>query len=271
MSALEVVSGFVTAPGVAAFTVLTQSNGTTTVRNFSQGAAYLLTAWKNGQAVPGALRFRSPRFHDNVNGIRFSCPQVNTSMLLDPAVAQQLVAQDTLTIDAMGSAVAGDIENCCALIYYDQLDQANGRFISPADLYKRKANILGLPFAIAGAATGAWGPGTALNAGIAGAILKANVDYAVLGISLLTETAANNSAAVGITGPDTGNLMIAVPSGVGAQIDERPQFFLRLAERTGRPLIPVINAANAGGTLLQVLNNENANTATFSLVLAELR
>lgn len=269
-SALEGISGFATAPGVAGFVAITPSDGTNQIRAFSQARAYLLTAWVNQNTTGGDLRMLSVRFHDAVNGIRLSAAAADTSLLLDPAYPQEVKQQDTITVALQGSAVAGDIINAHLLFYYDNLDSVNARFISPATLSAKKVNILGLPFAIAGAGTGLFPAGLALNAGTAGAILKANVDYALLGIGRCRETAAGNGSAVRIQGSDTGNVPIHIPLPLVGGNPQAPYFFSWLSERSGRPLIPVINAANAGNTIVSVMNNENADTVTFDLVLAEL-
>lgn len=269
MAALEVVSFFSTAPtAVYGAVPVAFSSGTGTIRNFSSGNAWLAEAWQCQNTTAGGMRVRSPRMHDFVNGIRLQAEAANCQPLLPMGFAQRLIAQDVLTIELAGSAVAGDIVNGNLLIYYESLDSANGRFTDLNELENRMVNVIGLPFALVGGVAGAYAGGTALNAGTAGAILKANTDYAVLGM-VGSKAAGTGIVTVGITGADTGNLRIGIPAGV-QQVDTR-DFFIQLTKRYNRPLVPVLNSANAGGTILDVLNDENACTYTMDLILAELR
>ena len=270
MAALEVVTGFSTAPtAVFGAVAVAFSNGTATIRNFSTGNAWLLTAWNTQNTTAGGLRIRSPRLHDFVNGIRFQVQASNNQPLYPFGFPQQLKAQDLLTIELAGSAVAGDIVNFALLIYYESLDSANGRFIDLTELENRMVNATTQIHALVGAVTGAYGAAQALNAGVVGATLKANTDYALLG-AVMSESAAGNGCNIGIVGVDTGNLMVGIPV-QGADPDLTNSWFLNLTKRMARPLVPVINSANAGATLLSVLNSENANTVTVATIWAELR
>jgi hypothetical protein len=223
--------------------------------------------WKNGQAAAGYLRVRSPRLHDAVQGIRSQAPIANTQPLLPWGFAQQLVAQDTLSIDVAGSNTAGDIENASLLVYYENLDGANGLFIDLAELERRMVHVFSVTHALVGATSGAWGTAQAISAGT-GDLMKANTYYALLGYTS-SESASPNACSFGITGPDTGNLRLGGPI---SNIDPNltADWFTYLTKRFKTPLIPVINSANKGGTFLDVLNNENANTATVSTIWAQL-
>ena len=95
-------------------------------------------------------------------------------------------------------------------------------------------------------------------------LLKANTDYAVLGISC---TAA--VAGVAIYGSDTGNLRIALPGGTNNPYAAGG--FVRLSEQTGKPCIPVINAANAGSTYASIISSAATGAASVvSIFLAQL-
>jgi len=279
MAALDTISGFVTAPG-AAFTAVTFSNGTGTIRNFNQGNAYLVTLWTQGNTSAGYTRVLSPRLHDNVNGItvRWDAATAagNTLVTSAPTVftqwQQPLVAQDTLAFSILGSAVAGDIINFSALIYYDYLVGSVGNFIGEKELDARAKNMTTLIISNTGGTTGAWSAGVALSAATFGT-LKANTNYALVGYSY-SETAPGNCASFAIQGVDTGNLFIGMPAVKEYSITS--EWFTRLGRAMASdianpfPIIPVINSANAGGTLVYNLNNENANTTLISLQLVEL-
>jgi len=107
MPAMESFSGFATAPG-ATPTAITLSNGTLTVRQFNQQNAYLFDTYSNGQASNGYWRIRSPKFHDNVQGLRFSRIFGATRQCYPFGWPQQVTAQDTLIVEDLGSAVGGE-------------------------------------------------------------------------------------------------------------------------------------------------------------------
>jgi len=272
MAALEVISGFVTAAG-ATQTAITVSQGTTTIRNFKTGfRAFLFNMWRTGNGAAGTggtLRVHSPRLHDDVQGIRMQSVAAFTQTLLPYGFPQELVAQDTLTVEMSGSAVAGDIENGNLLVYYENLEGSNAKFIGLQELAKRIRNVFTTTHALDGAVSGAYGAAQALSAGVTGDLSKANTDYALLGMTA-SETAAGNGSTVRIIGPDTGNLGIGIPvmQAGGQFVSEN--WFPDMCRTFGVDAIPVINSANKNGTFLSVLNNENANTVSASLVWAQL-
>lgn len=269
MAALEGISGFTTAASTT-FTAPTYSNGTNVVRYFTQGNAYLITVWGSKQAS-GNIRIRSPRLHDAVSGINMR-QDIN---ILKPAVwpllplqlNQKLVAQDTLTIELTGSAVAGDIENATLLIYYDYLDSAVARFENSFGVETRMRNQVTLQHALVGGTAGVFGASQALSGAAAGTF-KANTDYGLIGYSCSQSATATTACTIGLVGVDTGNLMIPMP--VTTDGMTAGQWFMNLSDAIARPAIPVINSANWGGTTLAVLNDENANTVTVTTLWAEL-
>lgn len=268
MPSLESLTGFVTVPS-ATFTALTMSNGSLTIRDFNQGRAFLLDVVRNGQAT-GAVRIRSPKLHDFVNGIRLQ-GQIDTTLgaqsLLPFGFPQILTAQDTLIVEDTGSAVAADIENVSLLVYQEMPTGPSARLIGFDELERRIVNVTTLSHALVGAVTGAYGAVQSLAAGVADT-LKANTDYALLGLSF-SESAIGNALGVGIQGPDLGNYLVNIPLLQGGR-QSNQEYFLDLTRKYKVGLIPVINSANKGGTFLSVLNNENANTVTVTTIWAQL-
>lgn len=274
-AAIESTTGFVTAPGAAfgvAGSVAAVSSGTLTVRDFKMGNAYILDLFRNGQAA-GAVRLRSPKFHDNVQGIRVQLP-TTTQRGLPLGFPQQVYAQDTLILEDTGSAVAGDIENVGYTVYYQYPTSSNAKLIGLDELERRMALVPGgqtiftPSFTLVGAVTGAFGATVALSAALTGDLSKANTDYALLGI-MFTETAVNNAAAVSVQGPDTGNFQISIPA-MQSDLDNIRPYFIDMCRKYKGAFIPVVNSANKGGTFFAVLNNENANTATVTAIFAQL-
>jgi hypothetical protein len=170
--------------------------------------------------------------------------------------------QDTMIVELAGSAVAGDVESVVQMVYYADLPGQAGRFITHDQLNQRMKNVIGNRVAITLGTTLGYNGGRAINADVDQ--LHANVDYAVLGI-----TSDINTAALCLRGPDTGNLRVAVPGAISLwQLMDR--WFVKLSDEYKLPLIPVINSANKGATLIDAVNNENGGTANVTVFLAEL-
>src|SRR5271170_3857272 len=106
MTAWETVGfGVTTAAGVGTFTGATGYTGQTgTVRNTALGSKVNLEAfWIDGiQTTIG--RIRSPRLHDNVQGIRYNSPSASQYNLMGLAPQTPLVPQDLLLVEAAGAA-----------------------------------------------------------------------------------------------------------------------------------------------------------------------
>lgn len=271
MPAIESILGFATAPGAFPGTAVTMATGQTNqIRYFSKGSAYMVNANKNAVSAVGGFRVTSPRLHDANQGITLQVPFQDVASRWPLGAPQPLVSQDTLTINDFGTAVGGEIEQLMYSIYYDYLDSAPARLLSPAEVDARTQNIWTARNSVAAGVAGGWSGSTALNAVTSGDLTYANTDYALLGVSGVGTAAANNNFFVGIQGIDTGNLIIGMPcSATDGTFSAR--YFRSLSEYTGRPCIPVINSANKGGTFIYVGNTSVANTVTFTLIFAQLR
>src|SRR6266487_656652 len=127
--AIEMLIGFVTAPSTT-FTALTMGAGNSlTIRNCPfDKRVLLLQAWTDSQGA-GVFRVRSPKLHDNVQGIRLATVISEVKPLLPWPSLQPLFPQDTLVAELTGSATAGDIESGCMLVYYDDLPGSDARMI----------------------------------------------------------------------------------------------------------------------------------------------
>lgn len=259
-AALEVISGRTTNPG-ATVTALTPNTGDSfSVRNFdSPGTAQLLDLW-GFSATAGLLRVRSPRLHDNVQGIRAKVLASTPQPLLPDWAQQPLYAQDTLIVEQSGGGAETDMGTI--LNYYSDLPGANARLFDWPTIDARVRNILTQEVTIVtGATAGDYGGSAAINSAFD--LLKANTDYAVLGY--LTDTSVGT---LGIRGPDTSNFRVGGP-GTNARFETR-DYFIRLSDRNRLPLIPVFNAANKAGTLVDIATPATAATVVVELILAEL-
>lgn len=263
MPACELLTGFVTAPG-ATITALTMASGNTLqVRSGGQGGnARILQAWTDVQTA-GVFRVRSPRLHDNVQGIRYATVASDTAELLPPGGGQLLYEQDTLTAELSGSAVVGDIETACLLVYYENLPGATARLETHDAILPRIVNYVTIENTLALGIAGGYSGEEALNAEFS--LLKADTDYALLGYVVSAECAA-----VRYRGVDTGNLGIGGPGNVKRR-DATSEWFIRLGRQSGLPTIPILNSQNVGGTLIDGAQDENGTDVTVNTILAELR
>jgi hypothetical protein len=259
---LDTISGFVTAPG-ANFTPWTVGVGDTLqIRNSNPAKrTLLLEFWGYNQAA-GTLRIRSPKLHDNVQGIRASLVPNSTDFLLPYPVNQLLYPQDVLIAEQTGSAVAGQIESGSLLVYYEDLPGVAGRFVAPADVTKRGVNIVNVELALTPGAAGGYSGQLALNSQFD--LLQANTDYACLGY-----VCSARAATVAIRGPDTGNLRCSGPAEPSKR-DQTCQWFWMLSNWTGIPLCPVINSANKAGTYIDVVQNQAGLAVTVNWIFAQL-
>lgn len=259
---LEVISASRTAPGATIGAAAALPGDSLNVRNFDKTKrAYLLQAWADVQAV-GTVQIRSSRLHDNQRGIRLDTTVSDVKPLLPSIFRQQLYPQDTIVVELSGSAVAGDVEQVSLLVFYEEVEGANGRYIDNDTLLKRMVNLVTVENTITSTAGPAYTGAEALNA--ESDLLIANTDYAILGYLVDTECLS-----VTWRGPDLGNVRAAGPGDETGRHFTR-DWFQNMAKWQGLPLIPVFNSANKGGTFVEVAQDENAAAVTVITILAQL-
>lgn len=261
-NAIDTVSGYATAPG-STFTAWTMNTGDTlTVRNATAASKnFLLEMWGFNNSA-GTLRVRSPKLHDNVQGIRTGVEAGYVGMDLPYAVNQVLYPQDVLIAEQTGSATGGQLECGSLLIYYQDLPGVAGRFIDPPTLMKGLVNIVNVELALTPGTSGGYSSQLALNAQFD--LLQANTDYALIG-ALISARACT----VSLRGPDTGNLRCSVPAEPSDRFNTA-QWFWYLSQFTGIPLMPVINSANKAGTFIDCFQNQTGNAVTVQWVFGQL-
>jgi len=261
--AIDTITGRVTAPG-ATLTALTMSAGDTlTVRNAPiDSMVRLLQAWTDNQ-VAGTFRIRSPRLHDNVEGIRLDASVSEVKPLLPERFVQPLIPQDTLIAELSGSAVAGDIESAAMLLYYDNLPGIAARLIDPATLLVNMMNLVTVENTLALGTGGGYSGEEALTAEFDQ--LKANTDYALLGYNVDTE-----ALGVFLRGSDTGNLRVGGPADELGR-DYTRSWFYHLSMAYQMPLIPVFNSANKDAILADGVQDENGADVTVTWIFAQLK
>lgn len=258
--AYEVVTGRATNPGATPTVLTANTSDTFTVRSFPfESGAFLEGLWAKA-GTSGIIRVRSPRLHDNVQGLRLQHIANTARNLLPDEAMQRLFPQDVLTVEITGSAAATDVG--AMAVYYRDLPGTDARLAMWEQIQPRIVNILSVDVDITAATTlGDWSAGTPLDTTFD--LLKSNVDYAVLGYT--TETSV---AAVALRGPDTGNLRVGGP-GTTESIETR-NWFVDQTRLKGTPHIPVINAANKGATLAFQVDNLAGAANNVQWILAEL-
>lgn len=264
--ALELLTGHTTAASTT-FTALTMCTGNSLgIRNADiRARVALLSAWGVHQAA-SAIRIRSPRLHDNNQGIRFTVDASNASPFY-PAhrFMQPLIPQDVLTVDQTGSGTSGDIDFASLLVYYADLPGVSGRFINSDQLAAWGVNIMGQEVSIALGTSGDYTGEVAINSGSGLDQWKANTDYALVGY-----TVSALCQCVRLRGVDTGNVGVGGP-GFISNHELTGNWFAKLSDRFQLPLIPVLNAANKFSILVDGVQDENGTDTVANFSLVELR
>lgn len=265
---LEVITSFVTAPGATLTAAVAAAGNNLQIRSADvKSKVLLLESWAFNQ-VAGTLRIRSPRLHDNVNGIRTRVPAASVLPkypgIITGGFGQFLIPQDTLIIEQSGSGVGGQIESNSQLIYYDSLPGISARLIDYPTLQRAGINVATVEASIVTVITGQYGGALALNAAANFQNLKANTDYAIMGGIVDTRCTT-----VRILGVDFGNLGVGFPGEPSIQ-DVLTAFFVNMSASMQIPLIPVFNSANAGGTTIDIQTNQAGGTMIVDLFCVEL-
>lgn len=210
----------------------------------------------------GSLRVRSPRLHDDVNGIRIAAKAGATDVVANEAFSQRLYSQDALTVEAFFDVAptAAHLSVAGLLVYYDDIPGINANLKTWAEIEPNVEDYLVVPVNPTNG-TANWGAGVAINAVVD--VFKANKLYALLGVH-----AQAGRGLWSILGVDVGNLFMGGPFGT-TNIDER-RWFRYMEQETGKPSIPVINSQNKGATTVQTISDTAAAASNLSLIFAQL-
>lgn len=262
---LELLVGQATAPSTT-FTALTMATGNTlTVRSANIGSQiFLACQWAFNNAA-GAFRVRSPRLHDNQQGIRVQVNATTPSPRYPRwAFMQGLVPQDVLVAEITGSATSGNIELGALLLYYGDLPGVQARFCTPQQLQRWGLNMMGQFVPITTGSSGGYSGQVSVNSASGCDNWKANTDYALVGYEVDTACAA-----VRIQGVDSGNLGIGGP-GWASNPEVTGNWFAWLSAYYGVAMIPIFNAANKNAILVDVAQNQGGAAVNVTLYFVEL-
>lgn len=263
MPALEVISGMSTAIGATITAMAATTGDSFAIKAFDQSKrASLIQAWAAMQ-VAGTARIRSPKFHDNVNGIRYRTTIADFKPFLPWGARQALYPTDVLTVEAAGSAVAGDIEYVAMLMYYDDLPGSSARLLTRDQLLARVEHIVTVENTITTPTSGGYAGSQAINTTIDQ--FQAGADYALLGLKCNAATPI-----IGYRCPEFGNVRVGAP-GDASDFDLYSDWFMRLSLTTGLPTVPVFNGQNKASLNIDAAQDENGADPVVTTWLAKLR
>jgi hypothetical protein len=267
MVALDTIAtGVLTAGGAGVFTVAVPAAGDSlAVRAFDTGAEARLEGITLQGAVQGnisAARVRSPRLHDNVQGIRISPGELVSAYSLPAQAGQRLYPSDQL-IAEIAQGAAAEFQELVFHLYYSDLGGANGKFATWSDIAGQIIHWKPVQVPMAALVANTW-TDTVINVAGGEDLLEADAKYAVCGYS--TNAAL---AAVGVRGQETGNLRACGPGSTS----EFPttEWFIRMSDKHNSPHIPIISANNRGGITASCIARAAVGAGTLvELILAQL-
>lgn len=260
--AIDTISGHIIIPGAGGAPWVLNAGDSLSVRNASLSSRIMmLNVWARNN-VAGFLSVRSPKLHDNVQGIRVRVNATDSRPRLPSHTRQMLYPQDQFIVTHAGSAVAGNIETGSILLFYEDLPGAAARLIDEPTLMSRMVNVFTAETVHAPVATGDYGGGVAINSSFD--LLKANTDYALMGYLCSVDCTT-----IGWRGADSGNLRI---SGPGSSSTEQLtcEWFVRLSRLYKLPSICVFNSANKFGLTVDIVTDQAAAAVTVTSIFAEL-
>jgi hypothetical protein len=259
-------AGFITDAGVATVAagpvlspVAAGQGMTFSVRNAALTTQVQLTdIWRKGVHV-GRVQVSSPNLVPVANGIRINTPAGVSDFLLPDDAYQNLVPQDQLAVQDIGTAA--DVDLVAIQTYYDQLPGNGMTLKNPGDISGVTDFVFGWPVAVTSSAT----PGNQGSALITSTVdsSSANTWYAVLGYQVDVPIGV-----VGISGVDTSQFLVGGP---GDTTGYRTHNYFAEASRTlGKPCVPLFNSANKGSTSVIAIDNASSTAANVTLILAQL-
>lgn len=261
-TAMEIITGQVTNPGVGPVQVVANAGDSFSVRATDVAADIeLWNAWAFTNTNLLA-RIRSPRMHDQSQNIRLQPVAATPRPLFGLQPSQRLYSQDNLIVELSGGAAEVDLISL--LIYYADLPGISARLFPWSQVEPLVQNLTSVEVdPISSATAGNYGASLALNS-LFDTLIR-NVDYAVLGYECSTV-----GQSVGLRGADTGNLRVGGP--LYNQTEVTASWFVNLSQANGNAAtIPIINAANVGAILCDVCAQAVSTTFKVSWNLAELK
>ncbi|MDE2472865.1 MAG: hypothetical protein KGL35_30140 [Bradyrhizobium sp.] len=257
--------------GAFADSLTANSGDSLAVVNYDSGGARILEAWgiDSDSVMEAEWIFTRPETsHDQQHGIRFNIPalvpggaaSIGAHNIL-PGYAQiPVFKSDAATITVSGTA-ADDVVMSW-LTEYDDVPGVSAQFATWASVQSmRKSNVGVYCNAVASATPGAYGASRAINAD--DDRFHGNTYYAILGYTVQTQVTT-----ISLIGPPWGGQRIGGPAGVGTL--DNTWFFVDMAQKYNKALIPVFNSNDKQNILVQVADGEASTAPKVDFHLMEL-
>jgi len=241
------------------------------VPQFNNGGARITHAWgiDSDSVMEGEwLYTRYESVHDQQHGLRFEIPSltpggaaaVAAHTIVKPPFQVDLFSGDTATISVSGTAADDVVVSW--LTEFDDLPGVRATFADWATVQALKTTVIGLnQLPVASATPGAYGTSRALNAD--DTRLSADKYYAILGCTVQTQVTT-----IALTSTTWGGQRIGLP--MGALDLDTSYWFLTESLARQKPLIPIINANDAGNVLVQVADGEASTSPKVDWNMYEL-
>jgi hypothetical protein len=229
-----------------------------TIKN-GRGKIHTIAGWSSRQ-VAGFSQIVVPSGHDTTRNYRAGVAAALGQLVMPLDLQMPLEAQETIASTIAGSNTAGDIELDSFLVYYADFPGINMRSITAQQLEQRTRKYTTVETSITAVVTGQYAE-AAITAD--SDLLKANSDYAVIGMS--SRTGAHSLT---LKAPDFGNVRVGCPGMLRPEVTS--QWFVLLSRVHGLPLVPVFNTGNKAQTSVGFVMNETAAATAVTLYLALL-
>lgn len=261
--AMEILVGTNVAAASKALEEVTMLPGTSnTLRAAAEDSKLsLISAWGHTETI-GAIQIRSPLMHDNVMGYTAPFKALVPYPTWPEGVIQPLFSHDVLTLSVASEIIADD-GAIALVVHYEDLPGADAQLITGDEVRARTQQVLTIENDLDFGVISTWQGEEALNA--QNDLLKSGRKYALLGC-----TTNVDCTCIRWRSSDWANLGVGVPCP-----DETPGYsshwFLHMSDRTGIPLIPVLDADNIGAVLIDKYDVAPADTrvGTTLALLAE--
>jgi len=251
------------APGTTPVQADAVSGDNLTLATPPEGAGIYLLDWCfASEGAAGEHRLIWPTGHDTSYGLGIIADTSQRRLYALPEIRPQFRPAETIRPYVAGSGTSGQAAYGVLAIYYEQLQGAEGMMIGYDEFQRVRKQSLGWTQQLSISGKLAWTTHGALDN--SRDVWKRNSRYAIIGAK-----ADTSIVALAIRGPDTGNVRCPILF----QNNDRvlsARYFLDLANRSGLPVIPVIQGANVGATLLEFLANTASGTANVTLFAVEV-
>jgi len=258
---IELITATATAPGASGAAASAVSGDSLTVKNGILSKGVNICALWSTQQTAGFNQILFPSAHDTTRGYRASAPVGVNPFILPMGVCMEVQPQELMSWTIAGSATAGDVEQMSAIMHYGELPGVSQRLMTAEEVLRKVKKWTTIEQSITSSAGPGYSGAVLINN--ASDLLRANTDYAVVGISCRTQVHA-----VTLVGPDTGNVRVGVPCTLRQELQS--SFFMLMSRATGKPFVPIINSGNKSSTFMGVATDENAGTFVATLFLAEI-